>query len=393
MPANEITSRSEDLKVLILCSGVGHAMRGFETFAVDSFEALRHEPGLRLILVKGRGASRGDDRSARTPGRDSAIARLLGRAARRDGYFAEQMLYGLRVLPMLRREDPAVIYLSDWALAGALGRWRRLTGQRFRILLCNGAPGTPYFDWAPDRIQHLTPAYYDWLMGHGESEQRHVLLPLGGTIPPVLEPLDAGRNRELRARLGLPQSRPIVLSVAALNMWSKRLDYVIREVARLEPRPYLVMLGQQEEETPELLRIANATLGRDGFAARTVTPEEVHDYYRAASVFVLGSEYEASPRVLVESLSRGMPTIAHDSPSIRFVGGEVALLRDLGEEGALASALRDVLERPDTEELRRSRHAAVFERFSWERLRPRYVAMFNECSRLPLEAAARRRRV
>jgi hypothetical protein len=380
------------VRAYILCSGVGHAMRGFETFAVDCFAALRSEPWIELTLVKGRGPAEPDNRTTHTPGRDSAIAWALGRAAGRNGYFAEQMLFGARVIPMLARARPDVLYLSDWALAGALGRWRRLTRQRYRILLCNGAPGTPYFDWSIDCVQHLTPSYYEWLIEHGESPDRHKLLPLGATIAPELRSVSSDEKRALRRQLGLPTDVPLVLTVAALNISSKRLDYVIRESAATSPRPFLAMLGQREDETPAVLEIANSALGPKGFVARTVSPADVADYYRAADVFVLGSEYEASPRVLVEALAHGLPTIAHDSSSIRFVTGDVGILRDLSQSGALANALQDLGPEAHSDDQRRARHRSIYERFSWDGLRPRYVEMLTDAATLPLQAAELRRR-
>jgi glycosyltransferase involved in cell wall biosynthesis len=309
--------------------------------------------------------------------RDSRLAASLGRLARRDAYFAEQMTHALALVPLLVRERPDVVYFSDWALGGALGRWRALSGQRFRLLLSNGAPGPPPYDWTIDHVQQLTPRLHEIALDAGEPPERHTLLPLGIDVP--AEPAARGgeERRTLRGRLGIPPDRRVVLSVAALNMWSKRLDYVIREIAALDERAHLVMLGEPEGETPAVLALAESLLGRGGYTARTVPPAEIGDWYRAADALVLGSLHEAFARVLPEALGRGLPVVAHDADWARHVTGGHARLADLSEPGALAALLPGAI----AQAAPAGAHAFARERFSWESLAPRYAEMIERCAR------------
>jgi 1,2-diacylglycerol 3-alpha-glucosyltransferase len=378
----------EPTRVLLACSGLGHAVRGFETFAVECHAALRGHPRVRPLLVRARGEPGDGERTARAIGRDARLARLLGRAARRDGYFAEQMVYALRLLPVLARERPDVVLLSDWALVGALGRWRALTRSRYRLLLSNGAPGPPPYDWTVDHVQQLTPGAHRLALEAGEPPGRHTLLPLGVSVEPELRLPSPDERRALRERLRLPQAGEIVLSVAALNSWSKRFDYVVRELASLEPPPHLVMLGQREQETPRVLRQAVAALGPRGFTMRTVPPEAVADYYRAADAFVLGSLHEAMARVLVEALGHGLPTLSHDSDVTRFVTGAYGFRADLSRPGALAGLLTTLRRDGVSPARRRAQHRFAYETFGWQALVPRYVEMIETCA----EAPPRRRR-
>jgi 1,2-diacylglycerol 3-alpha-glucosyltransferase len=373
----------EPTRVLLACSGLGHAVRGFETFAMKCHAALRGRARVRSLLVRARGEAGAGERTLGTMGRSSRLARLLGRAARRDGYFAEQMAYALRLLPLLHRERPHVVLLSDWALAGALGRWRALSRARYRLLLCNGAPGPPPYDWTIDHVQQLTPLYQRIALEAGEPPERHTLLPLGVAIGPELNVPSRDERVALRRWLGLPPDRELLLSVAAMNAWHKRLDYVIREVASLEPRPYLVLLGQREDETPAVLGLADSLLGPGGFSARTVAPAAVADHYRAADAFVLGSLHEASGRVLLESLAHGLPTLCHDSEVTRFVTREYGLRGDLSRPGALAGLVAALRRDGLSDQRRRAQHRFVRDTFSWERLLPRYVEMIEVCAAAP----------
>jgi len=367
-------------RVLLPCSGIGIAMRGFETFAIECHAALRRHPRVDATLVRARGTLGEDERRAPTIARDSRPARALGKLARRDGYFAEQMVYVLSLLPVLARERPHVILFSDWALGGALGRVRALTRQRYRLLLCNGAPGPPPYDWTIDHVQQLTPAYHQLALDAGEPPERHTLLPLGVALEPDLRLPSGDERAALRGALGLPRDAELLLSVAALNAWHKRLDYVIREVAAMEQRPHLVLLGQREDETPGVLRLATELLGAGGFTARTVPPEEVSSYYRSSDIFVLGSVYEASGRVLLEALGHGLPTLCHDSETTRFVTGPHGLRGDLSQPGGLAALVAAARAEPLGEARRREQHRFAYETFGWDSLLPRYVDMIERCA-------------
>ena len=351
-------------------------VRGFESFAEECFEALRERPELRVGLVGGRGRP-GDGRlTAPVPAADATVARMLGRVLRRDGYFAQQLLFALALAPILAARRPDVVLVSDWVLASALGRWRRLTRQRYKLLLCNGSPGGPRFDWSIDHVQQLTPALHRIALDGGEPPARHTLLALGRAIAPELAPQRP--RREARAALGLPVEGELLLCVSALNHWHKRIDYLIDEVFTLQPRPHLVLLGQFEAETPAILCRARERLGRDGFTARTVTRHEVVAYYRAADMLVHAALYEALGLVLVEAMAEGLPVVAHDSPTTRFVVGPHGHLGDLARPGALAPLVRAA--RATAQDGREARHRHAYERFSWDRLAPSYVEMVRACA-------------
>jgi glycosyltransferase involved in cell wall biosynthesis len=188
----------------------------------------------------------------------------------------------------------------------------------------------------------------------------------------------ADERRALRARLGLPADRTIVISVAALNSWHKRLDYAITEIARLpEPRPYLLLVGQPEAETDALRELAAERLGDDGHGVRTVTRSEVDDLLRASDYFVLASLAEGLPRALVEAMAHGLPCLAHDYSVARFALGEHGLLADFTQPGALAGLLQAHDERVDDPAQARERQRFIHDSFSWDRLTPRYVDMLQ----------------
>jgi glycosyltransferase involved in cell wall biosynthesis len=359
-------------RVLLACSGLDHARRGFESFAREAFEQLRDEPALDVVLVKGSGPDGDRERAVRTLTRDAALARALGRMTRRQPFRFEQAAFALSLQPELRRRPPDVVYFSEWHTGLALAALRRLTGGRHRLVLCNGTMALERFGHL-DRVQELTPAALEAVLARGADPARHTLLPLGFDIAPELRLLSADDRAALRDRLGLPRDRPVVLSVAALNRHHKRLDYLIEEVARLpRPRPFLLLAGQREAETPGLERLARERLGDDSHAIRTVPQAQVADLHRASDVFVLPSLGEGLPRALVEALAAGLPCLVHDYGVTRFALAEHGRYGDLTRPGALAPLLGEPAAGDP-----RARHRSALDRFGWAALRPRYVELLT----------------
>jgi glycosyltransferase involved in cell wall biosynthesis len=171
------------------------------------------------------------------------------------------------------------------------------------------------------------------------------------------------------------------LSVSAVNISHKRLDYLIQEIARLPlPRPYLIVLGQTDAESPNVVRLADKLLGTCGFRVETVAPGEVGDYYRASDVFVLASTREGFGMALVEAMSYGLPCLVHDYGITRYVLGENGYFADFTMPGRLTQLIEQVLRENSSAKVQSKRHQAVFERFAWNQLRPFYIDMIHRCA-------------
>lgn len=369
-------------KVFLLCAGLGRINRGYESFTRECFDALVGKPELDLTLFKGGGQSEGRQVKLRCLPRSTRLAAWLGGKLKKDAYWVEQLTFTLSLLPHIRRSRPDVIYYSDSTVGYLLWYWRRLTRRRFALLLSNGGPLFPPFRRC-DLVQQLAPNHLEAALKAGQPAETQELLPYGIQMEPDRTPLPPGESAALRASLGLPQDRAIVLSVGAVNKWHKRMDYVVREVAALpEPKPYLVLLGQQDEETPEVRTLAEALLGADNYQIRTVAYQEVARYYQAAGIFVLASLAEGFGRVFLEALSWGLPCLAHDCEITRYVLGASGRRADFEQPGSLTGLLREALAEGDDPAAWQRRRRDAFQRFSWQQLGPQYVAMIQKCSAL-----------
>jgi glycosyltransferase involved in cell wall biosynthesis len=172
----------------------------------------------------------------------------------------------------------------------------------------------------------------------------------------------------------------VVLSVGALNDFHKRMAYLVREVGALpDPRPFVVMLGQVESDTPAVLKAADAALGPGGYVARTIPREQLSSWYQAADVFALCSLTEGFGLAYAEALAHGLPCLAHDFPVSRFVLGEDGTYADLSRPGALAPLITAAMCVQRSEDDMMRCHRSLLQRFSWQALLPAYVDMFQSC--------------
>ncbi len=359
--------------MLIACSGLVHAHRGFESFARECFETLRNEPSLELTLIKGSGPPGVNERAVPSLKRDARLARLLGRPWGDDGLRVEQFAFAFSIQAEILRLRPDVIYFSEWYTGVGLNLLRRFNRQSYALVLSNGSMADTGFHHFDRVHQHTAPAL-DWVLARGADPHRHILLPVAFRFAAdFTSPSDEQRS-ELRESLALPLDRKIVISVAALNRHHKRLDYLISEVARLpEPRPYLLLVGEPEAETAGLRSLAHGLLGEDGHSFRTVSRPEVDSLLRASDLFVLASLAEGLPRGLVEAMAQGLPCLAHDYPVADYALGGNGQLADFTRTGALAGLLQSALNEKRDPTKARERHRFVYESFSWDRLRPQYV--------------------
>jgi len=374
------------IKVFIICSGLGHIQRGFESFAQECFETLLKESSLDITLFKGGGESHSKAIKLWNLPREAWSAIQLGKATGRDAYFIEQVSFTFSLLPYIHREQPDVIYFSDGAVGNILWHWRRLTKQRYKLLLSNGGPYYPPFLPYCDHVQQVVPTHFQAAVDRGIPAAKQSLIPYGINISKTLQILSKPEREVRRRQLGLPENRPVILSVGAINKFHKRMDYVIREMASLaEHRPYLLLLGQQEAESSDIFQLGNQLLGADNFQVKTVNYNEITDFYRVGDAFVLASLSEGFGRVFLEAMSYGLPCLAHDYEIPQFILGEYGYFANFEVIGSLASLMRQVLAEGDDEDKRYLRHHSIYERFSWEKLQQAYIEMIQHLANQELE--------
>ncbi|MGI4022353.1 MAG: glycosyltransferase [Janthinobacterium lividum] len=357
------------MNVFIVCTGLGHINRGYESFTRECFDSLKDTSDFNLYLIKGGGIRSGNEIVLPNLPRRNKAAKLLSKLLLFDAYTIEQATFCISMLPLIVKKKPAVIYYSDFKLGTYLWHLRKYFNFKYKLLFSNGAPNGPPFK-TEDHVQQLLPVYMEQAIQQGVPETMQTLLPYGFNID-INERLNSISKKELvRKRLGLSSTQKVILSVGAVNKHHKRMDYLINEIAKLGTEYYLVILGQFEAETPELAALATNKL-HNRFTIANVAFEQVKDYYIAADYFVLASLNEGFGRVLIEALSYGLPCVVHDYVNAKQVLGENATYLNMKIEGELA----DYFCKEKHVVSKTTLIKAAYKRYSWNNLKPSYLEM------------------
>ena len=169
------------------------------------------------------------------------------------------------------------------------------------------------------------------------------------TIPWGVPPPVAGRSAaEARAALGLPVDGLVVGTLA--NFTGAKGHHLLLEaftlVAERFPTAHLV-LGGEGPARAELQGRAEAgrLCGRVSFPGNVA---DALDFCRALDVFVLASDIEGLPYVVLEAMSLPVPVIATDVGAMAeaVVDGETGVLVPRGDVDALTAALASLLDDP-----------------------------------------------
>lgn len=324
-------------RIAVASSGLGHVARGIEAWAADLGAAL-HARGEDVRLFKGGGAAdKTYERVLRCWQRDQSPVqsrwfptRLLWRFGFGSPYMAEQTTFARSLIRHLRAHPADIVHVQD----PYVGLLVQRSGVA-KVILAHGTEESPEFLKSMDYIQHLAPWHLEQAKAAGAWS------PAWTAIPNFI---DTARftpgPSSLRQELGIPREAFVVLTAAAIKRHHKRIDYLLREFARVA-EGYLIIAGGWEPETDALITEGQKLLGdRVRFLVR-FPRERMPDLYRAADVFVLVSLFEMMPIALVEACASGLPCLVHDHPVPRWMTGGGGVPIDMAQPGALAATLND----------------------------------------------------
>ncbi len=175
-----------------------------------------------------------------------------------------------------------------------------------------------------------------------------------GRIAVIPNALDAERVHssfsvsEAKLRLSIPEEHPVI-GFAGRLVPVKRLDLFLaaaQEIADRVSNCMFVIAGEGSERV-RLQQIASAS----GLADRVLflgQRSDIYDVLRAFDIFVLSSDHEGLPMVLLEALSTGIAVVARSVGGIPEVieHGVSGLLLDSADPRLLAGACVQLLENP-----------------------------------------------
>jgi len=199
------------------------------------------------------------------------------------------------------------------------------------------------------------------------------IIPWGArSIPFVADP-------QARERLGLPTEVPVLVCLA--NFTPTKGQRVIVDampaLAAMFPGIRAVLAG----DGPELgaVRDHAHALGLEETVLFPGAFTEPWDLLRAADVFVLASEVEGLPLVILEAMSQGVPIVAADVGGIpeAVIDGETGFLVAVKDPSAVTQAVARILATPSLAERMRAAALSRFgQRFTMQAMLDSHRALY-----------------
>ena len=264
---------------------------------------------------------------------------------------------------LFRQERPALVH-THTSKAGVLGR---VAAWFARVPVIVHTPHGHVFyghfgpirSWLFLQIERVLSAITDRLIALTEAErQDHLDRNVGKAGRFAVVPSGIDRERFGRARVqgkqqpdwfGCPPDSLVVGSVGWLTD-VKGHEYLIEAVAKLKqdfPSLHLVIIGSGDRQEA-LLKLAELVGLRDAVHLLGHR-DDIEACLAGMDLFVLPSLNEGMGRALIEAMVAGLPVIASRVGGIPSVISHerTGLLVPPGDAGALAEALRRLLDRPE----------------------------------------------
>jgi glycosyltransferase involved in cell wall biosynthesis len=272
----------------------------------------------------------------------------------------------------------------DGFAAILLGKWFRrpvcITLRGMIIPLSRRALGRCLCNWAirrAERVIAVAENLAERARQGGVPEDRLALIANG---------VDSERFRAIdqiaaRRQLGLPEGGRLLVTVGHMS-WRRGFHRVIRNLPRVIrscPDTRLVIVGgkgAEEDNSADLRSLAKRLDLSDHVQfVGAQSPDQVAVWMAAANVFVLATDFEGCPNVILEAMSCGRPVVATTAGDIARMVPPFAgiLFEDPEDDAALAQSMVAALTRDwDADQIRN--HVATR---SWDDVARRVVPQWR----------------
>jgi glycosyltransferase involved in cell wall biosynthesis len=242
--------------------------------------------------------------------------------------------------------------------------------------------GGPLRRWATWQCEHVA----------------RIVTPLAATVPPQIDrakivelPWGANIDRfqpvtdvdaiaRARENLGIPVDRPVVIFAGSFRAWHGVHDFVSAAVSLLDQgaRYTFVLVGDGPERAaameaaaryPEHIRFVGSVPHDAMPQYLALADAGIAPFNTASHPALQAAGFFWSPLKIYEYMAMGLPTVTPSIPPLDTTireGIEGALYPE-GDIGALAVAIRRVLETPDRAAMGRRARERVEQAFSWQR--------------------------
>ncbi|GAA2278396.1 glycosyltransferase family 4 protein [Nonomuraea roseoviolacea subsp. roseoviolacea] len=243
------------------------------------------------------------------------------------------------------------------------------------------------------RVVVPTPDMREELAAAGWDRAAIEVVPLGGTFERVLADPAFDRRElraramDLRARLGIPATAPVLLFVGRLDRQKgvHQLLAAMPEIVRALPDLRLVLVGEGDlagvRRTVEESGLRGHVLASGEFVGR----DELLRHYEMADACVFPSLFEPFGLVATEAMALARPTILGDGFSRVFLGDPArpaARFVRAADPGDIAAGVIEVMTDPELRSALAGRgERFVRERLSWARAAGETLSVYQAAVR------------
>jgi glycosyltransferase involved in cell wall biosynthesis len=176
------------------------------------------------------------------------------------------------------------------------------------------------------------------------------------------------------------QARPRLLFVGRLAV-QKNLPMLLEALVGVSEQFDTVLVGDGPLENELRASVTRLGLTNVRFYGRA-DGQELVELYRTADIFVLPSEREGMPLVLLEALAMGLPIVATDVPGSRdvVIPGDNGLLVPLGDPDALRDALLTITSDGDLFRRMSASSLHLAEKYSWGSISGEFERIYSHIS-------------
>ena len=164
--------------LLLVCTGLGHVNRGFETYINDLAIKLKQEKltfTFSVCLGKKINGAVYNQKKIFNIHRKS---KLLSLFSENTAFEIEQLTFFFGIIPSILFTKIRAIYLGEYNLYCYLFKFRKWFNLNFSLVLYTGGQAVPgLFDLSKDYVHHITDIYYDYFIKKGVPASRQFLLP------------------------------------------------------------------------------------------------------------------------------------------------------------------------------------------------------------------------
>jgi glycosyltransferase involved in cell wall biosynthesis len=221
-----------------------------------------------------------------------------------------------------------------------------------------------------DAVMTASNQWYRYLLDHGMTADRHVMVPYGVDTE-RFRPPEAGERKRLLAELGLPPDAFVVGFCAKRTSdvsGRKGTDVLLRAVAELRrrlPRVAILIVGPGWSDLVAEMRSEGTVCAYRPFVS---DPDEFAAIYRCLNTYWITSRIEGGPVPLLEAMASGVCCVTTPVGMVRDVvhDGEDALIAPIDDAEAFVRHTEWLIEDADrARRLGESARQTIVARYQW----------------------------